>query len=194
MSTRSSLACGPTRRCAAPTSSAKSTQSRFVQSDWGYAMALTWAYAGSGKNAARLVLGYALVCGRDPPPGSTGRTCGAAGLDGVGLGEAVVPLVAAAVLVIFVAETVGEGAPETVGEGAPAAAPAPPLPDVHAAKASAATASAAAAASPIAASRGNVRFIAVTRHVFPKSERETTVRARLRAACIRIASSRKRDW
>ena len=48
----------PTAAWAAVTSSVKSYQSRFCQSDAGSAMALIWVYAASGKNAgsARLAL------------------------------------------------------------------------------------------------------------------------------------------
>src|SRR5712671_3845722 len=97
--TRTNVAPRPTAAWAAVTSSVKSYQSRFCQSDAGSAMALIWAYAASGKNpgSARLALpvvtashrsymalwngveavpGNAVVWRRLPAPGATGSALG----------------------------------------------------------------------------------------------------------------------
>src|SRR5271166_1181868 len=91
--------------CAAATSSVKSYQSRYCQSDSGSAIAFTCSYAASGKKAGRasrgfpvvtashrscmaflkatdLVLGNALVCSRRPAPGATGSALGRGGNGG----------------------------------------------------------------------------------------------------------------
>src|SRR5215472_6444832 len=98
--TRTNLASRPTMAWAAATSSLKSYQRRPCQSDCGLAMALTWAYAVSGKkagparpalpvvtashrswtafwNGVVVVLGNRDVCGRTPAPGATGSAMGA---------------------------------------------------------------------------------------------------------------------
>src|SRR5215469_10169760 len=108
------VALRPTSAWAAATSSVKSYQSLFCQSDAGSPMALTWVYAASGKNAgsAKLalpvvtashrsymalwngveaVLGNAVVWWRLPAPGATGSALG-----GGGRGSSGGPLVRAA--------------------------------------------------------------------------------------------------
>src|SRR6516162_979547 len=95
----------PTSGWAAATSSVKSYQSRYCQSDCGLAIAFTWAYAASGKKAGSarrgcpvvtashrscmaflkavdFTVGNALVCVRRPAPGATGSALGEGGRGG----------------------------------------------------------------------------------------------------------------